>query len=366
VRLQPGGGDSVARHTVDIGISIGPLRTLHDGLGEFSVQLGQRIAARAGAFEAEHGVRLHFYLPEERHGIFGERVRYMATRPLHRVAHLASARFELWHTLNQHVAYRPPLHTVNRLLTVHDLNHLYTKAGASLALHGVRAWRSLARADHVVAISRHVAGDVRRVGFAGPIDVIYNGARSLVGAPSEPVAGLEAGGYLFHLSRMAASKNVEVILDLAAVWPEQRFVLAGPASRSVEAVAASVVARGLANVRVLAGVSDEQKAWLFAHCEGFLFPSITEGFGLPPLEAMHFGKPAFVSNRTCLPEIGGHVARYFDSFDAASMRRVVEAGLAEARQPGRADSIRRHAAGFSWDTCAERYLALYLRLTGLS
>ena len=356
----------MARRTADVGISTGPLRTIHDGLGEFGVQLGQRIAARAGELEAEHGIRLHFYMPEECHGIFGKGVRYLTTRPLHRAVYLAGARFGLWHTLNQHVAHHPPFHTAQRLLTVHDFNHLYTKAGASLALHNFKAWRGLARADHVVAISRHVAGDVGRIGFTGPVDVIYNGARSLVGAPSEPVAGLEAMGYLFHLSRMAASKNVEAILNLAAAWPEQHFVLAGPASRPVESTAASVVARGLANVRVLAGVSEEQKAWLFAHCHGFLFPSITEGFGLPPIEAMHFGKPAFLSNLTCLPEIGGSVARYFDSFAPASMRRVVEAGLAEARLPGRADAIRRHAAGFSWDACAEHYLTLYLRLTGRS
>jgi glycosyltransferase involved in cell wall biosynthesis len=356
----------VARRTIDVGVSFGPLRTFHDGLGEFSVQLGQRIAARASALEAEHGIRFHFYMPEERHGIFGSGVRYMTMRPLHRALHLASPRFALWHTLNQHIAHRPPARAVRRVLTVHDLNHLYTKRGPSLALHSFKAWRRLASADHVVAISRHVAEDVRRVGFTGPVDVIYNGARSFVGERSEPVAGLEAGGYLFHLSRMAASKNVGAILDLAAAWPEQRFVLAGPASGSLEATAASVAARGLANVRVLADVSDEQKAWLFAHCQGFLFPSLTEGFGLPPLEAMHFGRPAFLSDRTSLPETGGHAAWYFDRFDAASMRQVVEAGLAEARLPGRADAIRRHAAGFSWDACAERYLALYLRLIGLS
>jgi glycosyltransferase involved in cell wall biosynthesis len=123
-----------------------------------------------------------------------------------------------------------------------------------------------------------------------------------------------------------------------------------------------VAARALSNVTVLAGVSDAQKAWLFASCAGFLFPSLTEGFGLPPIEAMHFGKPVFLSDRTCLPEVGGDAAYYFRRFDPAHMREVVEAGLADVGRPGRAEAIRRHAAGFSWDACAAAYLDLYLAL----
>jgi glycosyltransferase involved in cell wall biosynthesis len=354
----------LSQRIVNIGISFGPLRKLHDGLGEFSVQLGQRLAARAGELAAQHGIRFHFHMREERFGLFGDGVRYLAMRPVQRVLHVARPRFDLWHKLNQHIAHRAPVGTRRRLVTVHDFNYLYAKSGASLALHAFKGRRKLAGTDHVVTDTRFVADDVRsHAGFTGPVDTIHLGARSLVGDPQEAVPEVAPGSYLFHLSRMAASKNVSAILDLAAIWPEQRFVLAGPASGSVEATRAEVGARGLANVRVLPGVSDAQKAWLFANCAGFLFPSLTEGFGLPPLEAMHFGKPAFLSDRTCLPEIGGEVARYFHDFDAPSMRRVVEGGLAEARRPGRADAIRRHAARFSWDACADAYLALYLRLT---
>src|SRR5690606_9157768 len=94
------------------------------------------------------------------------------------------------------------------------------------------------------------------------------------------------------------------------------------------------------------GIDEAQKAWAYANCAGFLFPSLTEGFGLPPIEAMHFGKPVFLARRTSLPEVGGDVAEYFDDFEPAAMRRVVEAGLARARQPGFADAVRRHAARF--------------------
>ena len=112
-------------------------------------------------------------------------------------------------------------------------------------------------------------------------------------------------------------------------------------------------------------LSEGQKAWLYARCSGFVFPSLAEGFGLPPIEAMHFGKPVFLARRSCLPEIGGSAADYFDDFDAASMRRVVEHGLASRREPGRAQAIRDHAAQFDWDRAAASYLGLHRRLLGL-
>ena len=348
-------------------MSFGPLRKLHDGLGEFSVQLGQRFAARAPELRERHGVRFHFHMRPERFGMFGDTVRYVAMRTVERVVHVASPRFDLWHRMNQHIAHRPPVGTRCSMVTVHDLNHVYAKRGASLALHSFKARLKLAGTDHVVTITRYVAADVRKhVGFTGPVETIHNGVRDLSGDPREPVEGIEPGSYLFHISRMAASKNVGAILDLAATWPEQRFVLAGPASGSVRGVHDEVARRGLGNVRVVMGVGEPQKAWLFANCAGFLFPSLTEGFGLPPLEAMCFGKPAFLSDRTCLPEIGGDVALYFRDFEPGSMRRVVEEGLAAARQPGRAEAIRAHAATFSWDACADAYLALYLRLAGVN
>ena len=348
-----------------VGICFGAFRKVTDGLGEFALQLGGRLAARAPGLASEHGVQLHFQMPRDRHGMFGDDVHYLDFRPGQRVVHVQPTRFDLWHTLNQHIAHPPPAGAARRLLTVADLNHLYTKSGLSLALHRLKTRIKLARADHVLTISRYVAQDVRRVGFAGPIDVIYLGARSLTAQPTDPVGGVEEGKYLFHLSRMAPSKNVGAILDLAASWPEQSFVLGGPASGPVAAVQALARDRGLANVRVISDLSDPQKGWLYANCAGFLFPSLTEGFGLPPLEAMHFGKPAFLSDRTCLPEIGGDAAWYFERFDPGSMRQVILAGLEEARRPGGADRIRAHAARFSWEACTDGHIALYLRLLGL-
>ncbi|MBU6259467.1 MAG: glycosyltransferase [Burkholderiales bacterium] len=221
----------------------------------------------------------------------------------------------------------------------------------------------MARTDGIVAISRWTADDVRRhLHWQGPLEVIYNGARSFVAAPREAPAGIVAGRpFLFHLSRMSATKNPGAIIELARAWPQMRFLMCGPANDHTRQLAA---ATQLPNVDFRLGISDAEKAWAYANCAGFLFPSLTEGFGLPPIEAMHFGKPTFLARRTCLPEIGGDAADYFDDFDPAAMRAVVERGLARGAEPGRADAVRAHAAQFDWDAAGAAYLALYRRLIG--
>jgi glycosyltransferase involved in cell wall biosynthesis len=161
---------------------------------------------------------------------------------------------------------------------------------------------------------------------------------------------------------MAPTKNITALLDLARAWPERNFVLAGPQSDYATQIGFEIDSRGLDNVQLFADVKDAQKAWLYANCEAFLFPSLTEGFGLPPLEAMQFGKPVFLSDRTCLPEIGGDAAFYWRDFAPLAMRAAMEAGLSQW-QPARDEPrVRARAARFNWSRCTEEHLSLYRSL----
>jgi glycosyltransferase involved in cell wall biosynthesis len=354
-----------------IGISLGNIGALHDGLGEFSLQIGTRIAAIAPAWRTQHGIRLHFHLREKLFGLFGDEVAYIAVNRWQRLRHVQPEPFALWHSLHQLNKNLPPNMEARaqggtRLVTVHDLNYLYGRNAFSRWRHHRRTCQLMARTDHIVAISQHTAADVKReLGWTGPMDVIYNGARSFVAAERAPLEGWAAVAerpFLFHLSRMSPSKNPQAVLDLARVWPEMSFVMCGPPSDDAKALKA---ANRQPNVQFHLGISEAQKAWAYANCSGFLFPSLTEGFGLPPIEAMHFGKPVFLARRTCLPEIGGEAASYFDSFEPAAMKAVVQQGLARHAEPGRALAVQAHAAQFNWDTAAAAYLALYRRLLGL-
>ena len=350
-----------------IGISLGNIGALHDGLGEFALQVGQRIAAQAPAWRERHGVEIDFHLRDRLAGLFGNEVGYLRVNRWQRVRHVQPARYALWHSLHQLNKTLPPRGTGVRLLTVHDLNYLYGRNAFSTWRHQRRTLGLIRRTDALVAISHHTADDVRRhLGWTGDITVIHNGARSFVAAPREPLPGWEEGDtrpFLFHLSRMSPSKNPGAIIELARCWPDMTFVLCGPPSDDAKRLRATV---RLPNVQFHLGITDAHKAWAYAHCTGFLFPSLTEGFGLPPIEAMHFGKPVFLARRTCLPEIGGDAADYFDDFDPAYMKRVVQSGLQHHAQAGRAQAVREHAAQFDWDRTVESYLGLYRRLLGLA
>lgn len=357
---DPGATGSL-RH---VGLGLGRIRHWHDGLGEFSRQLGLALASQADALRHQHGIALHFHLPREFHGEFGDNVGYLDTHTLQRWLHWQPLRFALWHTWHQHNRLRAPLGTQRVVETVHDLNFLHTKSEIRIERYRRRLRRRLARSDVAIAITHHVARDIERelAALRAPLRVIHNGTTDLTLAPQRAVPGLGEAPYLLHISRMAPTKNIVALLDLAAAWPAQRLVLAGASSGYTGAVQRMVAERHLGNVLVRLDIAEDEKAWLYAHCEGFLYPSLAEGFGLPPIEAMHFGKPVFLSRLTSLPEVGGALACYFDAFDAAAMRRVVEAGLAAHQAPGRAAAVAAHARQFSWRRCAQQHIDLYLDL----
>ena len=355
-----------------IGISLGNIGALHDGLGEFSLQIGQRIAAVAPAWREQYGLTIDFHLKSHLDGLFGPDVGYLHVNRWQRMRHVRPQPYALWHSLHQLNKNLPPnmedaeLGAGVRLVTVNDLNYLYGRNAFSTWRHHRRTMALMRRSDELVAISQYTAEDVRQhLGWRGPMQVIYNGARSFVGAPRTALPGWEGTAgrpFLFHLSRMSPSKNPQSLLDLARHWPEMTFVMCGPPSDDAQQLRA---ANTLPNVQFHLGISDAQKAWAYANCTGFVFPSLTEGFGLPPIEAMHFGKPVFLARRSCLPEIGAQAAEYFDSFQPAAMKAVIEQGLIDHQQPGRMQAIVAHAAQFNWDLAGAAYLALYRRLLGL-
>ena len=105
-------------------------------------------------------------------------------------------------------------------------------------------------------------------------------------------------------------------------------------------------------------VKNEQKCWLYQNCMAFAFPSLTEGFGLPVVEAMSLGKPVFLSNLTSLPEIGGPEAFYWSHFEPNYMNRVFEEGMNKFNTERATRSIT-WSKQFSWQTAALAYLKIY-------
>ncbi|NCY03578.1 MAG: glycosyltransferase, partial [Planctomycetia bacterium] len=157
-------------------------------------------------------------------------------------------------------------------------------------------------------------------------------------------------------------KNFHALFDLVERLADRVLIIAGKRETPYgAALAREVEARGLAGRVLLVGqVSDGDRQWLYERCEAFLFPSLTEGFGFPVLEALQCGKPVFLSRRTSLPELGGTVGFYWDSFSADHMLAVFRAGMAAvAAMPAYAAAARARAAAYSWENAARGYLGVY-------
>lgn len=344
-----------------IGLQFGHIKHFNEGLAEFARQLATQYAAQAPGLKADRNWQFHFILPKQWHGMFGPSVRYHDLADSMRWRHHFPVDLDVWHGLHQHMRYRPPVNSRCRIITVHDLNHVYAKKGLSLWWQNLRLTRHLRQANRLVAISQYAADDLRRhLPWAPPASVIHNGAADLSAAPQAPVSELQDQTFLLHISRMSPSKNVEALLGMASAWPDKLLALVGPHSPEVDKHKAHATALRLNNVRFITDVTEAQKTWLYAHCEAFLFPSLLEGFGLPPIEAMFFGKPVVVSKRTCLPEVCGEGAAYWDQFDPQDMRQVVQARLNQhAAMPALTAQVRQQAMRYTWPKAAQRYLNLY-------
>jgi alpha-1,3-rhamnosyl/mannosyltransferase len=117
-------------------------------------------------------------------------------------------------------------------------------------------------------------------------------------------------------------------------------------------------------IRFIGAVSDADAAALYSACELFVFPSLHEGFGLTPLEAMSCGAPVVCSNTSSLPEVIGNAGLFFDPNDAGDMAKAIQMALDDAYLLAhlRENSLRQ-AARFSWKETARLTIETYREVT---
>ena len=356
-------------------IDLEKLRHINCGLGRFSMHLGQELLRLApGRFEPVFFLRpdTDRYFPAggfDRIAVssWKKEVFLRPLRPFVR-PFLPPALIDLWHTTNQMSKYLPLDDRVPVVLTIHDLTFLHeTPHDEQLRkierkLADIQA--KVDRASVIVTDSHYVANDVRAHLNLGdrPVHVVPLGLADPSPSATTRPGFLADGPFVLSVGNCLAHKNFHVLFDLLDRLPGRRLVIAGKkATPYGDFLAREIIRRGLEGRAILTGeVSDADRQWLYEHCEAFLFPSLTEGFGFPVLEAMQCGKPVFLSRTTCLPEIAAENSFYFDSFDPAAMAAVYDAGMAAQRgDPGFADRVRAHAAGYSWAETARGYLRAY-------
>jgi glycosyltransferase involved in cell wall biosynthesis len=113
-------------------------------------------------------------------------------------------------------------------------------------------------------------------------------------------------------------------------------------------------------VQTMGFITDEELKWMYEHAAVYVFPSYSEGFGLPALEAMVHGTPVASSNATCLPEVCGKAARYFEPGSPTSMARSIEDILTNPRLRKQLITLgHAQVKKFSWRHMAQETLAVY-------
>lgn len=168
--------------------------------------------------------------------------------------------------------------------------------------------------------------------------------------------------YVLYVGNAYPHKNLEVLLEAAELLPAKHFVLVGKADFFYQRLKRKADARGLSNVIFADYVTDQELGSLYHGAASYVFPSLYEGFGLPPLEAMQYGTPVLAAETSSLPEVLGNAALYFDPRDAEALVGLIRRIESE---PALLEELRlrgyRQAALHTWSEMAEATQDVYRR-----
>lgn len=194
------------------------------------------------------------------------------------------------------------------------------------------------------------------------VRTIYNGAEVEVPDPvpyPHPFAR-----FLLYVGQHGWHKNIPRLCQahqkLLQQHPDLGLILVGKIDSWVQRTKHWCEAQNLRNIHFTGFLPDSQRDWLYGQAAAYVFPSLAEGFGLPGIEAMMRGAPVVSSNATCLPEIYGNAARYFDPEDVDEMALVINGVLSDSTL--RMTMIERgfvQAKQYSYERMAREMLSLF-------
>ncbi|MEJ5994330.1 glycosyltransferase family 1 protein [Pedobacter sp. Du54] len=326
----------------------------------------QRLASNLISLKQKND-EIVLYLPEKAKLHFNAEVKIINQKSLHKfIFPTIDSNIDIWHTTHQTSWYVPPRKRhIKHVLTIHDLNFLHEEKSLSKCEKYLKKIQdNIDRSDCLVAISEFTKQDIlKHLKVDIPISVIYNGCDLKTFPNFNSPNFRPTAPYLFSLGTVNPKKNFHVLPCLLQNNTYQ-LIIAGKADKNyADRIVQEAEKYGVADrVFIIGAITNEEKYWYYKNCEAFLFPSIAEGFGIPVIEAMSFGKPTFLSKSTSLPEIGGKNAYYFENFDSLTMVKNFNEGFAHYEGTNPSVAIINHAKQFNWQKCASEYLTLYKSL----
>jgi glycosyltransferase involved in cell wall biosynthesis len=266
-----------------------------------------------------------------------------------------------------------PIFTRNHIVCIHDAN-VFIQPESYSRTFGL-TYRILLpligkRASRVATVSQFSADMLVKYGVCRPEKVFIapNGHEHALRWDASraeiPLLNVLKRPYVLLLGSRAKHKNVQVILEQARGLDEAGIdiVVVGAASGIFSA---NAPAFKRSNIHYAGYLGDDDLAALYGGALCLVFPSKTEGFGIPPLEAMAMGCPVISSNAASLVEVGGDAVAYVDPDDGDGWRdAIVGLSANEGLRATMAAQGRKRAALFSWKRSARLYLDEILRLNG--
>ncbi len=222
--------------------------------------------------------------------------------------------------------------------------------------------------DAIIAISKFTENEL--IEFFPDVDknkisLIYEASDVSTIAPKKYTLPFKK--YILYVGQQSDYKNIKRLGDahqiLLAKYPDLGLVLVGKKYASALANEAYFKQRNYTNILFTDFVDDANLSWLYAHAETYVFPSLMEGFGLPGLEAMGYGTPVVSSNATCLPEIYGQAAHYFNPHDTSDIAEAIDQVLSDDKLRTRLSKAGyKQIKKYSWKKQAQETHAVYMKV----
>lgn len=267
--------------------------------------------------------------------------------------------------------YRLPLDkSIANVVTVHDLTYEMFKSGLARVVHVWQKKRAIRHADVVICISEFTKNQLLKYypEFATKkIEVIYHG----VGAEFSCQEGRpkERSNEIVFLGARDHYKRFDLVIEAVQFINDKVLTIVGPALSVDEAAKLDADIPG--RWRYMGRLSDEALNTLYNSAFCFVYPSDSEGFGLPLLEAMRAGCPVVCANMTVFPEVAGDAALFASEQTGASYaEQITRLNDSELRDDMISRGFKR-ITFFTWENCFNRtldvyQLALQIRHTGIS
>lgn len=273
----------------------------------------------------------------------------------------------------------PIFYFKNRVTTLHDLTMLrFARAGRlPKIIHFIRmiGYRmllkaSLRMAKEVIVPTEFVKDEVVRYVplNARKVTVTLEASEQPIKIPAKAIENINKP-FILYVGSAFPHKNLESLIkayaELRQTNPELNLVLAGKKEYYYKKLEAMVGKQhALKNKVIFTGfVGDAELKWLYEHAEAYVFPSLSEGFGLPGLEAMVHGCPVVSSNATCLPEVYGDSAHYFDPEDTKDIAtKILDVISNKKLRESLIKKGYKQAAKYSWKKTAQQTLEVYKRV----